>query len=404
MVYEVWQAFVANRLRTVLTMLGMVIGVGAVVLMLAIGAGTQDSINRTLSTLGSNVLMIMAGSATTTGGIRIGSGAATTLTIADGEAIAELPKVLAVTPVTSGTAQIVYGSNNWSAMIFGVAPAFFDIQNWGIASGAVFSDADVRSASNVALIGSTIAENLFGEDVDPTGKTIRIQNNPYLVVGLLATKGQSLEGRDRDDSLYIPITTAQRKLFGSRFRGSIRVIIVKVATLEALTELEQPITDLLRQRHHLAKHMKDDFTIQNLTALANATVQAGKTLSLMLGAIASISLIVGGIGIMNIMLVSVTERTREIGIRAALGARRKDILTQFLLEAIMLSTVGCSMGVILGIGCSILTNLIFDLNIIISLKTILTAFLIAGGVGVFFGYYPARKAAYLKPIEALRYE
>jgi putative ABC transport system permease protein len=400
---EVWQSLIANRLRTFLTMLGMMIGVGAVILMVAIGEGVQDSINRMISSMGSNLLMVLSGSATSSGGMRMGMGAMPTLTQADGDAIAELPQVLAVSPLVFGTLQIVYGSNNWSTMVTGVTPSYFAIRDWSVESGALFSDADVRSATRVVLIGKTIAKNLFGDE-DPVGKTLRIKNNPYWIVGLLSSKGQSLDGRDQDDAVFVPVTTAQRKLLGTRFQGTVRLIIVQVDSANALSELVDPITDLLRERHHLAKNTENDFNVQNLTSLVDVAVKAAKLLSLLLGAIASISLIVGGIGIMNIMLVSVTERTREIGIRASLGAMRRDILLQFLSEAVIISLVGCIVGIVLGIGGAFLVNKIAGINIIISLQSIFLSFLVAGSIGVFFGYYPARKAAYLKPIEALRYQ
>lgn len=402
MLAEVWQALRANRLRTFLTMLGMVIGVGAVVLMLAIGEGARDSINNMISSMGSNLIIVLSGSATS-GGLRMGSGATPTLTNSDADAIAELPKVLAVSPFVNSATQIVYGANNWSTATYGVGANYFDIQGWNLTDGMFFTDADIRSATRVAVIGQTTATNLFGGE-NPVGKVVRIQKNPYYIIGLLKPKGQSLDGRDQDDALYVPITTAQRKLFGTRFQGTVRLIIVQANSVAALDELISPIEELLRERHHLGKNVENDFTVQNLTAIANTAMQAARILSLMLGAIASISLVVGGIGIMNIMLVSVTERTREIGIRAALGARRKDILFQFLLEAVIISLVGCLVGMIIGVGGALLIHAIFSLNIVISLFSILAAFIIAGAIGVFFGYYPARKAAYLNPIEALRYQ
>ncbi|MDR1056967.1 MAG: ABC transporter permease [Coxiellaceae bacterium] len=400
---EVWQALITNRLRTFLTVLGMMIGVGAVVLMGAIGEGVQDSINKMISSMGSNLLVVLSGSTTSRGGMRMGTGVIPTLTQADAEAIAGLPHVLAVSPMVHGNLQIVYGSNNWSTSVVGVTPSYFNIREWPIEYGECFTNADVRSANRVVLIGKTVADVLFGAE-DPVGKIIRIQKNPYLVTGLLSIKGQSLDGKDHDDAVFVPLTTAQRKLFGTKFQGTVRFILVQASSLTALTELINPITDLLRERHHLARSMDNDFNIQNLTVVAEIAMQAAKLLSLLLGAIASISLVVGGIGIMNIMLVSVTERTREIGIRSALGACRRDILSQFLLEALVISLAGCVVGIFIGISGALLVNKIFNLNIIISLQSILLALGVASGVGVFFGYYPARKAAYLKPIEAIRYQ
>jgi len=403
LVTEVWQALITHRLRTFLTMLGIMIGVGAVVLMSAIGEGVQDSINRMITSMGSNLLVVLSGSATSRGGMRMGTGALPTLTQADAEAIDSLPRVVAVAPMVYGTLQIVYGSNNWATSVIGVTPSYFTIREWPIELGNFFTDVDIRSANRVAIIGKTVADNLFGSE-DPVGKIIRIQNNPYLIAGLLRVKGQSLDGRDYDDTVFVPLTTAQRKLFGTRFQGTVRFIMVQAESLTALNELINPITSLLRERHHLARNVENDFNVQNLTALAEMAVKAARLLSLLLGAIASISLVVGGIGIMNIMLVSVTERTREIGIRSALGALRRDILFQFLLEAVIISLVGCIVGIVIGISSAFLVNKIFNLNIIISLKSMLLALIVSGGVGVFFGYYPARKAAFLKPIDALRYQ
>jgi putative ABC transport system permease protein len=400
---EVWQSLFAKRLRTFLTMLGMMIGVGAVVLMNAIGEGVQDSINKMISSMGSNLLVVLSGSATSGGGIRMGTGAMPTLTQADAEAIGGLSNVLAVSPMVHGNLHVIHGANNWFTSVVGVTSSYFDIREWPIECGGSFTDADVRSANRVAVIGKTIAETLFNNE-DPIGKVIRIQKNPYLVVGLLDVKGQNLDGRDHDDAIFIPITTAQRKLFGTKFQGTVRLILVQASSVASLDELINSIIDLLRERHHLARHMENDFSVQNLTALADIAVNAAKLLSLLLGAIASISLVIGGVGIMNIMLVSVGERTREIGIRSALGAQRQDILFQFLLEAVIISLSGCIVGIIVGSGSAFIVNKVLTLNIIISLKSILLSFGVAGSVGVFFGYYPAKKAAHLKPIEALRYQ
>lgn len=402
MLGEAWHAMGANRVRTLLTMLGMVIGVGAVVLMLAVGQGAQYAVNQSISSMGSNLFIVISGT-TTAGGVRIGSGAAPTLTVADAGAIAELPGVQAVAPVHPGSAQVVYGSNNWSTSVLGTTPAYFDVRSWPVSSGYPFADSDLRSATRVALLGQTTVKNLFGDE-DPVGKTIRIRQSPFIVLGVLAAKGQSLDGRDQDDTIFVPLTTAQRKLFGTQFLGSVRMIMVQAATPDVMPSLQNAMNALLRQRHHLREAEDDDFSVRDLTALASSAAETTRTMSLLLGAIASVSLLVGGIGIMNIMLVSVTERTREIGIRMAIGARERDILAQFLLEAIIISTVGCAIGLILGIGGALLVNQITQSIIVISGSSALIAFAVAAGVGVFFGFYPARKAAKLDPIEALRYQ
>ena len=399
---EAFQAMAANRLRTFLTMLGMVIGVGAVILMLAVGQGAQQQVQASIASMGSNLFIVLSGSSTS-GGIRMGSGAAPTLTVADAQAISELPSVAAVAPSASGTAQLVYGPNNWSTQVTGTLPSYLEVRDWELAAGYPFTDSDVRSATRVALLGQTVVKNLFGDE-DPVGKTIRIKQSPYQVVGVLAMKGQSLDGRDQDDSVLIPVTTAQRKLFGTQFQGSVRMIMAQAVSAEAMPAAERAINQLLRQRHRIKDGSENDFTVRNLTALANTAAETTRVMSLMLGAIASISLLVGGIGIMNIMLVSVTERTREIGIRVAIGARQRDILLQFLLEAIIISIVGCLVGVGLGIGGAVLVNKITETAVVITLSSVIMAFMVAAAVGVFFGFYPARKAARLEPIEALRYQ
>jgi putative ABC transport system permease protein len=402
MLQEAWHAMGANRMRAFLTMLGMMIGVAAVIMMLAIGRGAQFMVEQSIASMGSNLFIVLSGS-TTSGGLRLGSGARPTLTTGDAEAIEDLDPIAAVAPVSPGSAQLVYGANNWSTQVSGTSPGYLDVRDWQVESGYAFTDADVRAASRVALLGRTVVKNLF-VDEDPVGKTIRIRQSPFLVIGVLAAKGQSLDGRDQDDTVLIPVTTAQRQVFGGQFPGTVRFIMAQAASAAAMPAAEREMRQLLRQRHHLPDRADDDFDIRNLTALANAAAQTTRVMSLMLGAIASVSLLVGGIGIMNIMLVSVTERTREIGIRMAIGARQRDILMQFLLEAIIISMIGCVVGVLLGVGAAVLVNLAADVAVVVTASAVLLAFFVAAAVGVFFGFYPANKAARLRPIDALRYQ
>ncbi len=402
MLSEAWHSMGANRLRTFLTMLGMVIGVSAVVLMMAIGEGAQQSIKRSIDSMGTNLIVILSGSSSTLGS-RSGSGNSSALSIGDANAIKDLEDIEMIAPISTGNAQVIFGGNNWNTSIIGTTPSYFLIRSWYTEGGEIFSDDDVRSASRVALIGKTVAENLFG-DVDPIGQTIRLQNNPFTIVGLLENKGQSFDGRDQDDVVIVPITTAQRKLLGNQIPGSVRMIMAQTKSEKYMGLVEEIITGLLRQRHNIRENIENDFSVRNLTAMAKTASETAKTMSILLGAIASISLLVGGIGIMNIMLVSVTERTREIGIRMAIGAREQDILLQFLLEACVISIVGCVIGVVLGLGAALLVKKIVGTEIVISLQSIVLAFSVAASVGVFFGYYPASKAAKLHPIEALRYQ
>ena len=402
MLAEAWVAMGANRLRTFLTMLGMVIGVGAVILMLAVGQGAQKQVEASIASMGSNLFIILSGS-TTSGGLRLGGGAAPTLTLADAQALEELPSVTAIAPSSPGTAQMVYGPNNWSTQVIGTTPAFLAVRDWKLAAGFPFTDSDIRSATRVALLGKTVVTNLFGDE-DPVGKTLRIKNSPYMVLGVLAPKGQSLDGRDQDDTVIVPVTTAQRKLFGTQFAGTVRFIMVQAESAEAMPAVERAMNELLRQRHRIREGADSDFSVRNLTALANTAAETAQVMSLMLGAIASVSLLVGGIGIMNIMLVSVTERTREIGIRMAIGARGKDILLQFLLEAIIISVIGCLIGVVLGVGGALTVSEVSGMAIVVTASSIVMAFAVAAAVGIFFGWYPARKAAAMKPIDALRYQ
>ena len=403
MLSEAWHAMSANRLRTFLTMLGMVIGVGAVVLMMAIGEGAQQSIKRSIDSMGSNLFVILSGSSSSSGS-RSASGSSSTLNMNDATAIGDLEDINAFAPISVGNAQIIYAGNNSNSAIVGTTPSYFSIRRWDVESGELFSDSDIRSANRVALVGKTVVENLFGDEIDPIGKTIRIKKSPFLVVGVLEGKGQSFDGRDQDDTVIVPITTAQRKLFGNQIPGSVRMIMAQAKSEKYMGVAEEAINDLVRQRHNIRENAESDFSIRNLTAMAKTASETAKTMSMLLGAIASISLLAGGIGIMNIMLVSVTERTREIGIRMAIGAREKDILLQFLLEACVISIVGCVIGVGLGLGGAMLVKKMIGAEILISMQSIVLAFSVAASVGVFFGYYPASKAAKLHPIEALRYQ
>src|SRR5581483_10464622 len=399
MLREAWRAMAANKLRTFLTMLGLVIGVGAVVLMMAIGKGAQTLVEEAVASMGSNLFIVLSGG-TTAGGARSGSGSAPTLTLADAQAINELPTVAAVAPIQFGSAQMVYGANNWNTQVMGVTPSYFDVREWRLVAGQPFTEADIRAVARVALLGQTVVKQLFPPNEDPVGKTVRIRNAPYVVLGVLAPKGQSFDGRDQDDTVLVPLSTALRKLYGSSFPNSVRFMMVKAISEQTMDRTERGMDGLLRARHRIAADGEPDFTIRNLSAVADVQAQTTRVMSLMLGAVASVSLVVGGIGIMNIMLVSVTERTREIGIRMAIGARRWDILLQFLLE----SVIGCLIGVVLGVGSSALVSGTTGMTVVVTGMSVVLAFMVAAAVGVFFGFYPAHKAAGMKPIEALRYQ
>ena len=399
---EAWRALGANRLRTALTMLGMIIGVAAVVLMLAVGEGAKQSVNRSVTSLGSNLFIVVSGS-TSAGGVRAGMGSSPTLTLKDAEAIGKIPSVAAAAPDFRGNTQLIFGANNWSTQITGVTPEFMAVRSWTMDDGEMLTDADVRNATRNAILGQTVVSNLFGGE-NPVGKTIRIKNLPFLVTGTLQPKGQSLEGRDQDDTVLVPITTAQGKLFGNPFPGMIRLISVQAKSADVMDEAEEEMKQLLRQRHRIQPGGEDDFSIRNLTAMAQTAAAAAQAMSMMLGAIGSISLLVGGIGIMNIMLVSVTERTREIGVRMAIGARRWDILLQFLLEAVMISVIGGLIGVGLGAWGAYGVAMGLGMEVELSGRAMLVAFGVAAATGIFFGIYPARRAAKLRPVEALRYE
>ncbi len=392
-----------NKMRSALTVLGIIIGVGAVITMLAVGTGAAQRISQQMASIGSNLIMIVPG-ATTAGGVRMGAGTQPTLSMADAEAIQkECPAVLYVAPILSGVAQVVYGNQNWSTGINGTTTNMLYVRDWPLTEGRPFTEEEIRSAAKVCLLGQTVIDNLFG-GIDPLGHIIRINNVPFTVIGVLEMKGQDPRGHDQDDTIYVPVTTAQKKLFGTTFPGMVRLIMVKARSPEDLGPAEDQITELLRQRHHIGHKQDDDFTVRNLTQMMQAAEQSTKVMTLLLGAIASVSLLVGGIGIMNIMLVSVTERTREIGIRMAIGAKTWDIRLQFIIEALILSLIGGLAGVVIGISASKILSMLVGWSTVVSPLSVLLAFGFSGLVGIFFGFYPAYKASLLDPIDALRYE
>jgi putative ABC transport system permease protein len=398
---QAWHAIGANRLRTLLTMLGVIIGVAAVIIMLAIGQGASRMVQSSIESMGSNLLIVMS-SGGRSGGVRGASGGLPSLNIGDADAIARLPGVSNMAPITLGNTQVVYGANNWNTSVIGTTPAYLEVRDWALSSGVGFTDSDLRSATRVALVGQAVVDNVFGSQ-NPVGKTLRLQQSPFLVIGVLARKGQSLDGRDQDDSILIPLSTAQRKLFGGQFAGSLRMIMVQAESSDALPLVEQDVTQLLRRRHRLAADAEDDFSVRNLTATAALALETTQVMTWLLGSIASISLLVGGIGIMNIMLVSVTERTAEIGVRMAVGARRRDILIQFLIEAVLVAVGGCLIGLALGVGGALLVERFTEMSTAVTSFSLLLSFSVAAAVGVIFGFYPAWRAAQLNPIEALRY-
>ena len=397
------RALRVNKMRALLTMLGIIIGIAAVIAMVAIGAGASKMISDQISSMGSNLLLVLPGS-TTSGGLRSGSGGAPTLTYDDARAIkAECPSVAEVAPTVRGSAQAVYGNQNWSTIVLGTTPDMATVRDWSIFAGRNLSPSDVDGALKNCIIGQTVADNLFG-DADPIGKIIRIKKIPFTVVGLLDRKGQSPQGTDQDDVVFVPLRTAQRKLFGSQFPNAVGAMMVQAKNADVLDRAQEEVTSLLDQRHRIGPARERDFTVRNLSEIMAVAEQSSRVMSILLGSVASISLLVGGIGIMNIMLVSVTERTREIGIRMAIGAKQRDILLQFLTEAVLLTTVGGIIGMGLGVGGAMVVSKLMDWPTLISSTAIVIAFLFSAGVGVFFGFYPARKAASLNPIDALRYE
>jgi putative ABC transport system permease protein len=394
------RALARNKLRAFLTMLGIIIGVGAVIAMVAIGEGAKSTIRSQISALGTNVLIILPGS-NVQGGVRAGSGNVNTLVDSDARAMTrELRSVAYASPVLRRPEQLVAGNLNWGSLAQGVAPEFEQIRDWQIEAGRFLHEGDMDSAAKVAVIGQTVARQLFGND-DPIDSVIRIRNIPFRVVGLLVGKGQTGQGQDQDDTVMIPYTTMQKRLMRITYLQS---IVVRAVSAEKVAEAQEQITLLLRQRHRIAEGREDDFTVRNLSDIAEAAQSTARVMAILLGSVAGISLLVGGIGIMNIMLVSVTERTREIGIRMAVGARSKDIMLQFLVEAVVMAATGGIIGILLGIGSSELLKTWAQWPTLIDPAVVAIAFLFSGAVGVFFGFYPAKKAAGLDPIDALRYE
>ena len=397
------RALWVNKMRSFLTMLGIIIGVGAVITMLAVGTGASEKISEQIASVGSNLLLVIPGSITQ-GGIRMGSGSQSTLTIDDSEAIEkECSAVNAVAPILKTTGQVVYGNQNWATSTYGTTSGILTVKDWALVAGRNITDQDIRSANKVCFLGQTVVDNLFG-GIDSLGQVIRIKKVPFTVIGVLETKGQSLMGQDQDDVIYVPVTTAQKKIVGRSLPGMVHAIYVKATSAESMSLAEKQVTELLRQRHRSSANKEDDFTVRNLTQMMQVAEQSAQVMTILLGAIASISLLIGGIGIMNIMLVSVTERTREIGIRMAIGAKTWDIRIQFIIEALTLSLIGGILGIVLGVTGSSILSAFAGWTTIVSFLSIILAFSFSGLVGIFFGFYPAYKASLLNPIDALRYE
>jgi putative ABC transport system permease protein len=399
------RALRVNVLRSVLTTLGIIIGVGAVIIMVSVGAGAEARVDQLISSLGSNLLMVLPGTGTA-GGARLGAGTNPTITEDDADAIErEIPDVEMAAPSIRGSGQVVFGNMNWSTLIYGVTPKYIRAREWEIESGREFTFEEVKGSAKVALLGQTVVQNLFPGG-NPIGEVVRIKRVPFQVVGLLKSKGQTLMGRDQDDTIFIPLSTAKKRVLGGRWLGgkTVGAIFVKVREAELVSEVEEQVKQLLRQQHRLRPGQDDDFFTRNLSEFLEARAESSRAMSLLLAAVACVSLVVGGIGIMNIMLVSVTERTREIGLRLAIGAKSRDILTQFLIEAVALSLIGGVIGIALGVGGSLAISMFGQWPMIVEIDSVILAFIVAALVGVFFGSYPARKAAQLDPIEALRYE
>jgi putative ABC transport system permease protein len=398
-------AIVANALRSLLTMLGIVIGVAAVIAMVAIGSGARNLVDQQIRSLGANLAIVTPGNVTQ-GGARLGAGAASSLTDEDAEAIRrEVDGVVAAAPFVQGGAQVVAGGSNWGTRIYGIDLDWFSAREWDVAIGRTFDPEEIRRGDIVILLGQTVARNLFGED-DPVDQVVRVRNVPFRVIGVMAPKGQSAFGQDQDDVIFVPLDAGRRRVIGRNYAKdrSVGSIFVKFANESDIEPGIQSMTELLRQRHRINGEQEDDFSIRNLTEIANTASASANTLSMLLAAVAAVSLLVGGIGIMNIMLVSVTERTREIGLRLAVGARPRDILSQFLIEATALSTIGGAFGIGLGAGAAYLVAQLAGWPSLVSTNAIIIAVGFSALVGIFFGFYPAQRAAKLDPIEALRRE
>jgi putative ABC transport system permease protein len=396
-----------NKLRSALTMLGIIIGVAAVIIMIAIGNGAQARVEDQMRSLGSNLIIVFSASSTFTGA-RSGAGGLQTISEDDAYALSrELPdEIRTAAPALRGSGQVVAGNANWSTTFYGVTPEYFEAREWPVAEGRLFEQAEVNGAAKVALIGKTVANNLFGDE-SPIDQVIRIRKVPLTVIGVLDVKGQTMMGSDQDDVILLPISTARKRILGATALAksrSVSAISVKVRADANMKLAEEKMRDLLRQRHRLQPDQEDDFNVRNLSELLQAREAASRVMAMLLAAVASVSLLVGGIGIMNIMLVSVTERTREIGLRMAVGARGRDILTQFLVEAVTLALIGGLIGVLLGVGGAYAIGHFAQWRVELSTASIALAVGFAAAVGIFFGFYPARKAAALSPIEALRYE
>jgi putative ABC transport system permease protein len=397
-----FRALVRNKMRAALTMLGIIIGVGAVIAMVSIGQGAQASVQAQIESIGTNLLFVSAG-AQNVGGVRSGTGdsGTNTLTIEDLDAIRrEVPSVALVTPSVNSRSQLVVGNMNWNTSVQGVSQDYPAVRKWTVQDGTFFTESDVRSAARVVVIGQTIADNLFF-GTGAVGQTVRVMNLPFRVVGVMASKGQDPQGRDQDDVAFAPYTAVQKKLLGSQ---RVQIAFVSAISQDATYTAQAQITELLRQRHKLDGNQPDDFTVRNMSDVAEAANETNSIMTLLLGSIAGVSLLVGGIGIMNIMLVSVTERTREIGIRMAIGARSSAVRTQFLIESIVLSLIGGVLGILFGVVASLAIPLMLGWPTLVSTMAIISSVIFSAAVGIFFGYYPARKAAALDPIEALRYE